>query len=52
MALKAQNTLLIHGYNVRVVSMPSMEVFRRQDDAYKAEVLPLGKDKRIAVEIW
>ncbi len=51
MALKAQNTLLIHGYNVRVVSMPSMEVFRRQDDAYKAEVLPLGKDKRIAVEI-
>jgi hypothetical protein len=28
-----------------------MEVFRRQDDAYKAEVLPLGKEKRIAVEI-
>jgi len=51
MALRAQNTLLIHGHNVRVVSMPSVEVFRRQDDAYKAEVLPLGKDKRIAVEI-
>lgn len=51
MALRAQNALVLKGYNVRVVSMPSIEVFKRQEKAYQDEVLSLPKDKRIAVEI-
>lgn len=51
LAVKAQNILLLQGYNVRVVSMPSMDVFRRQEAKYIKEVLPLEKKKRIAVEI-
>ncbi len=51
MALKAQNLLLIQGYNVRVVSMPSVDVFRRQDAKYIKQVLPAPKNRRIAVEI-
>jgi transketolase len=34
----------------RVVSMPSMEVFERQTDEYKEEVLPSSCVKRIAIE--
>jgi transketolase len=37
------------GGGVRVVSMPCMERFERQPDAYKAEVLPEGV-KKIAME--
>merc|ERR1711972_593692 len=37
------------GAGVRVVSMPCMERFERQPDAYKAEVLPAGV-KTIAME--
>lgn len=51
MALKAQNILALREVNVRVVSMPSVEVFRRQDRAYQKEVLNLAKNRRIAVEI-
>jgi transketolase len=35
---------------VRVVSMPCMERFDRQDAAYQAEVLPAACTKRIAIE--
>lgn len=34
----------------RVVSMPSMEIFERQSDAYKNEVLPASCKNRIAIE--
>jgi len=34
----------------RVVSMPCMEVFERQEDSYKEEVLPSTCTKRIAME--
>ena len=37
------------GYAVRVVSMPSTDVFDAQDDAYRSEVLPPGVP-RVAVE--
>ena len=37
------------GVAVRVVSMPSTNVFDRQDAAYKAGVLPVGLP-RVAVE--
>ena len=36
--------------NTRVVSMPSMEVFDRQSDSYKEEVLPSSCQNRIAIE--
>jgi transketolase len=36
--------------NVRVVSMPSVDVFEAQDDAYKESVLPTAVTARVAVE--
>ena len=35
---------------VRVVSMPSMDVFERQDDEYRESVLPAAVTRRLAVE--
>ncbi|MDR2372164.1 MAG: transketolase [Puniceicoccales bacterium] len=35
---------------VRVVSMPSMEIFKRQGDGYGEEILPLSCPLRLAVE--
>ncbi|ANQ86003.1 transketolase [Azoarcus olearius] len=49
LAMAAQKTLAEAGIAVRVVSMPSTNVFDRQDAAYKAAVLPAGLP-RIAVE--
>src|SRR5574340_170058 len=49
LAMKAQAALAAEGVNVRVVSMPSTNVFDRQDQAYKDSVLPKGI-KRVAVE--
>jgi transketolase len=49
LAMKAQAALATGGINVRVVSMPSTNVFDRQDQAYKDGVLPKGV-KRVAVE--
>jgi transketolase len=49
LALKAQAQLAAEGIAVRVVSMPSTNVFDRQDKAYIASVLPVGVP-RVAVE--
>lgn len=38
------------GKNIRVVSMPSRELFARQDVAYRDEVLPPGCARRLVVE--
>jgi transketolase len=38
------------GAGVRVVSMPSMERFERQGDAYKESVLPAACTKRVSIE--
>jgi transketolase len=38
------------GLKVRVVSMPSMDTFDAQDEAYKESVLPDGVKARVAVE--
>ena len=46
-AMKAADEL---GAGVRVVSMPSMERFQRQDAAYRESVLPTACRKRIAIE--
>lgn len=49
LAMAAQKTLAEQGVAVRVVSMPSTNVFDRQDAAYRASVLPAGLP-RVAVE--
>jgi len=49
LAMDAQKALAQEGIHVRVVSMPSTNVFDRQDQAYKDSVLPKGS-KRVAVE--
>ncbi|MEQ1674176.1 MAG: transketolase, partial [Candidatus Nitrotoga sp.] len=49
LAMQAQKVLGDEGIHVRVVSMPSTNVFDRQDQSYKDSVLPKGS-KRVAVE--
>jgi transketolase len=49
LAMKSAEALSTEGIPVRVVSMPSTDVFDRQDAAYKASVLPKGLP-RVAVE--
>lgn len=49
-AVEAQKTLAASGKQVRVVSMPSTDVFEQQDAAYKEQVLPSAVTKRVAVE--
>jgi transketolase len=48
-ALEAQKLLAADSVAVRVVSMPSTSVFDRQDELYRASVLPRGVP-RVAVE--
>ncbi|RTL40981.1 MAG: transketolase [Burkholderiales bacterium] len=50
LALAAQKLLADDGIKVRVVSMPSTNVFDRQDKDYKKQVLPKGLP-RVAVEM-
>lgn len=50
LALQAQQQLAVAGIAVRVVSMPSTNVFDRQDADYKTSVLPAGLP-RVAVEM-
>ena len=49
LALDAYELLIEKGYGVRVVSMPSIEVFERQDKSYQEEVLS-DKSKTFVVE--
>ena len=49
LAMTAQKQLAEEGIAVRVVSMPSTNVFDRQDAAYRSAVLPAGLP-RVAVE--
>ncbi|MCF7817292.1 MAG: transketolase [Kiritimatiellales bacterium] len=48
--LAAAQKLGEEGKNVRVVSMPSWELFEKQDAAYQESVLPNACTKRIVVE--
>jgi len=50
LAMQAADTLAGQGRKVRVVSMPSMDVFDAQDAAYKESVLPDSVKARVAVE--
>lgn len=48
--LKSQQKLKENGIAARVVSMPSWELFEKQDDNYKQRIFPKGLKKRLAVE--
>jgi transketolase len=50
LCVQAAKQLTAEGKKVRVVSMPCVELFDEQTDAYKEEVLPNAVRKRIVVE--
>lgn len=49
-AMEAQQILFENGIDVRVVSMPSQELFDKQSNEYKDSVLPSAVVKRVAIE--
>lgn len=48
--IAAQQKLKEQNIAARVVSMPSWELFEKQDDVYKEKILPKALRKRLAVE--
>ncbi len=50
LAVSAKKVLAEQGIDVRVVSMPCVEVFEKQCDKYKESVLPNAVRKRVAIE--
>ncbi len=50
LAVNAKAELIKDGIDVRVVSMPSTDVFEEQSEEYKASVLPKNVRARVAVE--
>jgi transketolase len=50
LALAAHEALSARGVRVRVVSMPSWELFEQQPPEYRESVLPPGVNARVAVE--
>ncbi|HXF03222.1 MAG TPA: transketolase C-terminal domain-containing protein, partial [Arthrobacter sp.] len=50
LAVQARETLQADGIATRVVSVPCLEWFARQDAAYRESVLPAGIKARVSVE--
>lgn len=50
LAVKAADALTAEGHQVRVVSMPSTDLFDKQDAAYRQAVLPADVTARVAIE--
>lgn len=50
LAVNAKAELAKDGIDVRVVSMPCMDIFEKQSEEYKESVLPKSCRKRVAVE--
>jgi transketolase len=48
--VEAYEKLKAEGVKARAVSMPSWELFERQDPAYREQVLPAAVTRRVAVE--
>jgi transketolase len=51
LCVEAYEKLKAEGVQARVVSMPSWEIFERQDTAYKESVLPSSVRARVSVEM-
>ena len=50
LGVEAKKILAEEGVDIRVVSMPSMDVFEQQTQEYKEEILPKNVRARVAVE--
>jgi transketolase len=50
LVIQAYETLTAQGIRSRVVSMPSWDIFERQPQSYREEVLPAAVTARLAVE--
>ena len=50
LAVSARETLAAEGINARVVSVPSLEWFAEQDEAYRESVIPAAVKARVTVE--
>lgn len=50
LALEASEALAARGIQANVISMPCLEIFERQDVAYKESVLPESTRVRVAIE--
>lgn len=50
LAVEAKKELIADGIDVRVVSMPCMDVFEEQPDEYKDQILPDNVRARVGVE--
>jgi transketolase len=50
LAVEAYEQLKSEGVAVRVVSLPSWNLFDRQPESYKKKVLPAGVTKRVSIE--
>lgn len=51
LAVEVQTALKEQGVDVSVVSMPSWDLFEKQDQSYKDSVLPKDVKKRLAIEM-
>lgn len=51
LAVAAAKELEVQGEKVRVVSVPSTDIFDAQDVAYKEEILPNAVRRRVAIEM-
>lgn len=51
LALTAQQHLATEGYDVRVVSMPSMELFDQQPREYQEKIFPKNVTSRLSIEM-
>jgi transketolase len=51
LCVEAYEKLKAEGISARVVSMPSQEIFERQDKSYKQSVLPPSVTARVSVEM-
>ena len=47
---KAADILAVQGFTARLVSMPSLDLFMRQDKEYRNSVLPPAMRKRVSIE--
>lgn len=50
LAMEAAKQLSLSGANIRVVSMPSTDIFRAQDENYREKILPSTVTRRIVIE--
>lgn len=51
LAVDVQKELLKDGIDVRIISMPSWELFERQSKEYKSQILHLPYERRVSIEM-